>query len=104
ALGTGGSGQVVYREWDEASFVALVAERIAAKDQVELKDGPYDSCVVVLHCDELALRATDAKTWLDRHDFGEYSQIDRACLVFSYDPDWGYCPCIPLNVRRRISN
>ncbi|MBX6333480.1 MAG: hypothetical protein IRY91_16650 [Gemmatimonadaceae bacterium] len=72
--------------WSRQVFVAGVQERLDEKDAKELKGGPYDEYMVLIHTDEPELPIETVEAWLARHTFKRPRRIDRAYLLLSYDP------------------
>ena len=90
-------GEYVYRWWDPEDIRAKVGELLLHKDGKIFSGGPYANIAVVIHTDEPALIADDAREALAGVTFGPFRQLTRAYLMFSYMPGKGY-EAIPLSV------
>lgn len=88
-----------WANWAKGRLLSELAARITEKDDPsKLKGGPYDSYVLIIHCDEPALQHHVVKQMLDGHRFGETRLIDRAYMLLSYHPDVQECPIIELTL------
>jgi hypothetical protein len=77
-----------WAEWDRDKLIHAIDERLNAKDKpAQVKGGPYGSYVVIIHTDEPYLNATYVGNLLKDVRFGRRKLIDRAFLLFSYDPN-----------------
>jgi hypothetical protein len=78
-------------EWNSATFLTRVHERLARKDQREkLKGGPYDEYILVIYTAEQGLDAAAVRLWVGKHRFAAPRGIDRAFLSLDYEPGAGY--------------
>ena len=91
-------GQDVYRIWQPGELQAAITERLARKDRVTLRGGPYQSLYVCLFTDELMLTHPSASADLADAVFGPFNQITHAFLLFSYQPDTKSNPVIRLRI------
>ena len=77
----------LWAEWNRDGFLERVTALLEAKEEKPFKGGPYDERIVLIHTDEPALRYSHALEWLRQYTPGPFVQIDRAYLLFSYDPE-----------------
>ena len=87
--------------WDRDRFVEAMSSHLAQKDRrfFKLKGAPYEGgYVVVVFTDEPMLPATRVESWLAGYAFSGLSQVTRAFLLLSYDPDLGRCPYFSLTI------
>lgn len=85
-----------WADWSREKFLNGLQSRLASKDGKLLQDGPYDQYLVLIHTDEPALRVSTVEEWLRGHEFKQPTQITRAYLLLSYDPQCGRCPIFRL--------
>ena len=83
-------GEHVYRWWEPADIRSEVAKLLARKDAKKFGGGPYSGIAVVIHTDEPALTADEAREALTGTVFGPFEQVTRAFLMFSYMPSKGH--------------
>lgn len=89
-------------EWDEPKLIKSIALRLQVKEIAKnIKGGPYDLYMLVIHTDEPRLTYDYTYPILSRHTFRFYSLIDRAFLLMSYDENYQCCPYIELNIKHR---
>jgi hypothetical protein len=87
-------------EWSESKLIQSITERLAVKDASKnIKGGPYDLYMLVIHTDEPVLSYDYTYPLLSGYAFKFYSLIDRAFLLMSYDPKYQCCPYIELNIK-----
>jgi hypothetical protein len=87
-------------EWSEAKLIKSITHRLRAKDiSTNLKGGPYDQYILVIHTDEPLLSFDYTYPLLSNMQFQYYSLIDRAFLLMSYDEKHQCCPFIELNIK-----
>ena len=90
-------------EWSEDKLIKSITHRLQAKDiSTNLKGGPYDQYILVIHTDEPLLSFDYTYPLLSNTPFQYYSLIDRAFLLMSYDEKHQCCPFIELNVKSKI--
>jgi hypothetical protein len=83
-------------EWNKQGLVSALQQRLEAKDyRNRLKDGPYDSYIVVIYTAEHGLTEAAVRPWLITHRFIAPRSIDRAYFSLDYEPGVGY-PLIGL--------
>lgn len=92
-------GSNVYRHWRPGELAAHVAQELSDKDGKLFHGGPYRSIIACLFTDEPALSFAQAESELRGHDFGPYSQLTAAYLLFSYQPATQSYPVITLPLR-----
>ena len=86
--------------WDQSKLIRAIAERLEVKDVPNnVKGGPYDYYVLVIHTDEPVLNYDYTHPILSGHFFKYYTLIDRAFLLMSYDEKYECCPFIELNIK-----
>jgi hypothetical protein len=85
-------GRLVDTAWSDADLAGAIERRLAAKDGVRLKGGPYAEYVVLLHSDEPEVTPEVVERVLATHTFAKPLQIDRAYVLLSYDPGRGGYP------------
>lgn len=95
-----GSEGAVYRHWKLGEVRAALAERLLSKDTRVLNNGPFYEYWVCVHTDEFELSPERVKQDLADGDLGRYSQINRAFLLFSYQPGQSSYPLVELPLRR----
>jgi len=89
-------------EWSEDKLIKSIAHRLKAKDvSTNLKGGPYDVYMLVIHTDEPILNFDYTHPILSEYPFKFYSLISRAFLLMSYDQKYQCCPYIELNIKTR---
>lgn len=89
-------------EWGEHKLINSITQRLEVKDVPKnIKGGPYDLYMLVIHTDEPALSFDYAYPLLSKFPFQFYSLIDRAFLLMSYDEKHQCCPFIELNIKAR---
>ena len=87
-------------EWDEQKLVNAIARRLKVKDVPQnIKGGPYDLYMLVIHTDEPALSFDYTYPLLSKLPFQFFSLIDRAFLLMSYDKKYQCCPFIELTIK-----
>ena len=89
-----------YAGWSDEELRESVARLLRAKAErrPKLKGGPYGQYVVLLYTDEPMLPFSQAEEWLNGMRFTGLRNIDRACLLVSYHPQFGYCPYLELAI------
>ncbi|HEY9104202.1 hypothetical protein [Chitinimonas sp.] len=91
-----------WAEWDRATFLGQLDERIASKDRryPELKAPPYPGgYVVVVYTDEPKLDRDTVASYLAGYRFRRPRHILRAFLLLSHDPAVARCPYFELGWR-----
>jgi hypothetical protein len=89
-----------WAEWGERKLITSITERLEVKDTSKnIKGGPYDLYMLVIHTDEPILSFDYTYPILSEYPFEFYSLINRAFLLMSYDPKYRCCPYIELNIR-----
>jgi hypothetical protein len=83
-------GENVYCWWEPGDIRAEVAKLLNRKDAKKFNGGPYSDIAVVIHTDEPALTADEAREALTACTFGPFTQVTRAFLLFSYRPGKGH--------------
>ncbi len=92
-------GSHVYRHWRPGDLAAHVARELADKDRKVFHGGPYQSIIACLFTDEPALTFARAASELADQEFGPFSQLTAAYLLFSYQPAMQSYPVVALRVR-----
>ena len=87
---------VSWAQWDREALLTRLQALLDRKDRVTLKDAPYDECIVLIHTAEPALAFDAVEEWLRAHRFTAPTQINRAYLLLSYDPQRKACPYVQL--------
>jgi len=93
-------GQKAYRIWSREEAIEQLNRRLADKDSKVYHGGPYGRLGVVVHTAESDLVPERTIEWLDHHEFGPFSQIDEAYILFSYQALMGY-PVAQLRIKPR---
>jgi hypothetical protein len=89
-----------HAEWGEDKLIKSIAHRLKTKDNsTNIKGGPYDQYILVIHTDEPLLSFDYTYPLLASTRFQYYSLIDRAFLLMSYDEKHQCCPFIELNIK-----
>jgi hypothetical protein len=89
-----------HAEWGEDKLIKSIAHRLKTKDNsTNIKGGPYDQYILVIHTDEPLLSFDYTHPLLSSARFQYYSLIDRAFLLMSYDEKHQCCPFIELNIK-----
>jgi hypothetical protein len=89
-----------FAEWGEDKLIKSIAHRLKTKDNsTNIKGGPYDQYILVIHTDEPLLSFDYTYPLLSNTRFQYYSLIDRAFLLMSYDEKHQCCPFIELNIK-----
>lgn len=91
-------GQDVYRVWQPGELRTGITERLARKDRISLRGGPYRSIYVCLFTDEMMLTQKSVNEELANTKFGPFNQITGAFLLFSYDPETKSYPVVELPI------
>jgi hypothetical protein len=88
-----------WAEWSREKLINSITKRLKAKDiSKNIKGGPYDIYVVIIHTAEPILSFDYIYPILSKYIFKYYSIIDRAFLLMSYDQKYKLCPYIELNI------
>jgi hypothetical protein len=91
-----------WAEWSEAKLINSITQRLEVKDvSKNIKGGPYDLYMLVIHTDEPILNFDYTYPILSEYPFGFYSLISRAFLLMSFDEKYRCCPFIELNIKTR---
>lgn len=91
-----------WAEWGEIKLIKSITQRLEVKDTSKnIKGGPYDLYMLVIHTDEPILSFDYTQPLLSKCPFGLYSLINRAFLLMSYDEKYQCCPFIELNIKTR---
>lgn len=89
-------------EWSEDKLIKAITHRLKAKDiSTNLKGGPYAQYALVIHTDEPLLNFDYTYPVLSKIAFHDYSLIDRAFLLMSFDNKHQCCPFIELNIKAK---
>jgi len=89
-----------WAQWSEHKLLKSITQRLEVKEASKnIKGGPYEQYVLVIHTDEPLLSYDYAYPLLSHHHFKFYSLINRAFLLMSYDPKYHCCPYIELNIK-----
>jgi len=83
-------GEHVYRWWEPGDIRTEVTKLLTRKDAKTFNGGPYADIAVVIHTDEPALTADEARAALAGVEFGPFARLTRAFLMFSYMPGKGH--------------
>jgi hypothetical protein len=90
-------------EWGDVKLIQSIAQRLEVKDaSTNIKGGPYELYMLVIHTDEPALNFDYTHPILSEYAFEFYSVINRAFLLMSYDEKYQCCPFIELNIKSKI--
>lgn len=81
---------MVYAQWDKASFIDGLAALITTKDDKVFIGGPYSELILLVHTDEPLLVTEECHRWLTEHRFDRCSQLTDVYFVHSYQPTLGY--------------
>jgi hypothetical protein len=92
-------GQKVYRVWKSSELASLIELRLSEKDKKNYHGGPYVSILACLFTDEPMLTVEFVKAELASVNFGPFSQLTSAFLLFSYDSVSKSYPAIQLNFK-----
>lgn len=89
-------------QWSEIKLVKSISQRLEVKDaSTNIKGGPYELYMLVIHTDEPALSFDYTHSILSEYIFKYCSVINRAFLLMSYDEKYRCCPFIELNIKAR---
>jgi hypothetical protein len=77
--------------WEREDLLLALQDRIDAKDQSELKGGPYERYILVIHTDEMFLEADKVEQWLRQATF-KARRITDVLSGLSHHPGHGGCP------------
>lgn len=85
-------------EWDETKLVDALSQRLKVKDIAiaNVKGGPYDLYVLLIHTDEPMLDYDYLNPLLSGVKFPACQLINRAFLLMSFDKKYQSCPYIEL--------
>lgn len=98
AYKSGNTGQQA--EWSAYKLISTITQRLEVKNASKnIKGGPYDLYMLVIHTDEPLLNFDYTYPLLSEYPFKSYSLIDRAFLLMSYDEKYQCCPFIELNIK-----
>lgn len=87
-------------EWNRHKLIKAIEARLKAKDIAKnIKGGPYDQYILVIHTDEPVLTYDFLFPMVSNHVFQYYSVIDRVFLLMSFDEKYQCCPYIELNIK-----
>ncbi|MBK8815750.1 MAG: hypothetical protein IPN42_09705 [Methylococcaceae bacterium] len=88
-------------EWSSEKLIKALTQRLDVKEgSKNIKGGPYDLYVLVIHTDEPKLTFDFTHDLLSKHIFKNYTLINRAFLLMSFDKDHKCCPFIELILKR----
>jgi hypothetical protein len=91
-----------WAQWGETKLINAIRQRLEVKDvSKNIKGGPYDSYMLVIHTDEPILNFDYTYPLLSKFSFQFYSLIDRAFLLMSYDEKYQCCPYIELIIKAK---
>ena len=88
-----------YFNWEKDDLISILQAQIDQKDKAQLKGGPYERYILVIHTDELFLQSETVERFLAGTVF-RASMITDAILGLSYEPKLGRCPAFPLTIVR----
>ncbi|MEQ1543821.1 hypothetical protein [Methyloglobulus sp.] len=89
-------------QWNEIKLVKSISQRLEVKDaSTNIKGGPYERYILVIHTDEPALSFDYTHSILSEYIFNYCALINRAFLLMSYDEKYRCCPFIELNIKVR---
>jgi hypothetical protein len=89
-----------WAEWDRDKLIRAIDERLEAKDRIDnVKGGPYESYIVVIHTDEPNLNTEYVGDLLRDVKFANRKLIDRAFLLLSFDAWIKSYPYVELEFR-----
>ena len=89
-----------WAEWSEQKLIESITRRLEKKDvSKNIKGGPYDLYMLVIHTDEPMLSFDYTYPILSGYPFEFFSVIKRAFLLMSYEPKYERCPYIELNIK-----
>jgi hypothetical protein len=101
AVASAERGQLHWAIWNEEKVRKAIQTRLTAKDGKQLKGGPYEEYLVLVHSDEPGLSVSIVERSLAGHHFDAPARINRAFLLMSYDPAIRGYPYFPLRFRER---
>jgi hypothetical protein len=79
-------GRTPWMDWNAQTIRSRVHELLLSKDEKTLQGGPYDEYIVLIHTDEPALSIAAIQGALVGQELPALRQIQRAYILFSYDP------------------
>ncbi len=87
-------------EWNRHKLIKAINARLKVKDIAKnIKGGPYDQYILVIHTGEPVLNYDFTFPLVSNHFFQYFNVIDRAFLLMSYDEKYRCCPFIELNIK-----
>ena len=96
-------GQKVHRIWRAGELVSHIERLLCEKDKKYYHGGPYINILACLFTDEPMLTFDFVKSELTHANFGPFSQLTSAFLLFSYEPVSKSYPVIPLQFKPQSS-
>jgi hypothetical protein len=95
-------GNSVYAEWSDDDLIDEFRELVLRKDRPEnIKGGPYDRYVLLVHTDETFLLINRLRKLLVPLPLVT-SLISDIYVLFSYDPKMGHEPLLHLQVVKNV--
>ena len=90
---------IPWNAFSQETLRHILIERIAKKDDaLQVKGGPYDKYILVVYCDEPRVLDYHLIEYVRSEHFPKTKLIDRAFLLFSYNPREKCCPYIELKL------
>ena len=87
-------------EWSRQKLIDAITKRLEIKNApANVKGGPYELYILVIHTGEPELNYDYAAPILADHVFSYYSLIQRAFLLMSYEEKYKSCPFFELHLK-----
>jgi len=91
-------GKEVYRDWTTSEVIQELQKIIQEKDTKKYIGGPYEKLILVIPTAEPVLTHWQLKPVLDTYEFNQTNQLQKAYLLFQYDPAIKSYPYIKLRL------
>ena len=98
-IGVKDAKDAVYCDWLPEHVTEEVGNILLRKDNVNYIGGPYSNIVVVIHSDETVVVHSTCAAALESRIYDKPNKINEAYFLFSYDPEFNYCPYVKLKFR-----
>src|SRR5258708_27607195 len=86
-----------YFVWGKDDLISILQAQVDLKDAANLKGGPYERYILIIHTDEFFLDSESVERFLVGSSF-RTSMITDAILGLSYEPRLGRCPTFRLTI------
>ena len=93
------NGKIINQSLPKPSeVIEKVSAMVRRKDRAKVKDGPYDSYILIIYCDDPKFLDSKIQNELRNARFGPTKLIDHAYFLESYNPFKNCCPYYELRL------